>query len=835
MKSSCNRLTRLCMAGMLTLALTLQPGVTIPIFAETTPTENREIPENDGSVTELPAINETSEADDPAWTEAPDGDEENSGVDVRPDRESPEAPDDESENQTETEPPEINGQFSDTQDHWAADIIDYWVERAAVTGYPDGSFLPDHSISRAEAASLTSRIRGLTGSDQPVFRDVPADSWAFESVQACYTFSILKGTGGDLFQPADSITREAAMTLICRASSLNAAGREESLRNLPDQDEISDWARNAVAILLQEGVVTGDQEGLLHPGDPVTRAEFLTMLYRLETRELWNPALQDQFALIDPKWIVTVQNSDPEDPAELTIVPSNLGEQTVILPEFADLHNIRLDCTLNDPNHTTILCSGNKGTVSGTALDLTELSWRDQEGMYPLTVSVTDGEIQRDYHFNMVYGTSLDAMFLSSDEASGKRFYVDQKKGNSVPGTMRMLSCNGEILYDGNLTQLKSRGNSTFEYAKKPYQIKLDQKTDLIGNGEKVKTWVLLANYADPTMLKDKLCKDLAADFQLPGTPDCQWVDLYFDGEYRGVYLLTEKIQISSTGLEITDLEEMYEEVNPDYGEEPVAEISKNKYGNQIQYIEDLVSPEDIRNGYLLELNNSQYDEISGFITRRGKGVNIKAPEYLNREGVEFISEYYQEFEDAVYAVNMKGIFTGINSRTRRSFTEYCDLDSMARMYLLYQFSMNADAYFGSTYFYMEDGILHQGPIWDGDLSFGIVWDEVHQPDHKLQNSYMSEALERLPVFRRAVKELYDSEFRDLELRYTQEVVNRYREELSLSESRNHLIWPLYYRIAAFDMAWPKDATYTEVISDLKQWMSARIDYLDEKFQDWEK
>ena len=156
-------------------------------------------------------------------------------------------------------------------------------------------------------------------------------------------------------------------------------------------------------------------------------------------------------------------------------------------------------------------------------------------------------------------------------------------------------------------------------------------------------------------------------------------------------------------------------------------------------------------------------------------------------------------------------------------------------MYLLYQFSLNADAYFGSTYFYMEDQILHQGPIWDSDLSFGIVWDGVYEPDHELQNSYLSEALERIPAFRKAVKKLYDSEFRDLELQYTDQNLNEYKEQLALSESRNHLIWPEYYQIAAFEVAYYRGISYDEVVSDLQQWMTDRIAYLDQKFESWNR
>ena len=834
MKPTLTRISRLIMAGLLCMAMCLQVNLFPAVFAE-------ELPAEEPAVTGQEPESSLISPDPDIQTENPDDsktegtEEEDADQNQTPDG-LPSEPDNPEQNDNQENDPGVQtDRFPDTVGHWSADIVTFWVDQDIVSGYPDGSFRPDDSISRAEAASLAADIKKISGEKEPVFSDVPEDHWAFNCIQACYTFGIMKGTGINLFRPEQKISRQEAMTMLYRTSDLAPASPEDNLQSIPDQEMLSEWAKEAAATLMKEGIVKGDEKGMILPLKAVTRAEFLTMLYRLETMELWDPTLQEKFALMNPKWIVHTLNPDGSNSTEITVKACNINEQTLILPSSIDVHNIKLECTLPDPDNTVVMVSGNKKMSSDTVLDLTELSSPDQENAYPLTVSISDGEIQRDYSYRVLLGNSLDTIFLSSAEQSGGRYYVEKTKGNSVDASMQMVSLDGNIIYDGDLKQLKSRGNSTFEYAKKPYQIKLKNETDLIGNGEQGKTWVLLANYADPTMIKDKMCKDLASDFQLPGTPDCKWIDLYFDGEYRGIYLLTEKIEISSIGLDITNLEEEFEEKNENYGKKPVAEISTNIYGNEIQYTKDLINPKNIKNGYLIELNNSQYDEINGFITSRGIGVNIKAPEYLSKQAVKYISEYYQEFEDAVYAVNQRGRYTGINSRTKRSFSEYCDLDSMARMYLLYQFSLNADAYFGSTYFYMEDNILHQGPVWDSDLSFGIVWDEVYKPDHELQNSYLAEALERLPAFRKAVKELYDKEFRELELQYTNEILNEYKEKLSVSESRNHLIWPEYYQIAAFEVAYYKGISYDEVISDLQQWMTERINYLDRKFEKWNR
>ena len=131
---------------------------------------------------------------------------------------------------------------------------------------------------------------------------------------------------------------------------------------------------------------------------------------------------------------------------------------------------------------------------------------------------------------------------------------------------MSMVSADGCSIYSGELKQIKARGNSTFTYAdNKSYQIKLNTASDLLGNKEQVKTWVLLASYFDATQMHDKLMKDLATKLGLAYTASCNWVNLYYDGEYRGVYLLSEKNSVGAASVAITDMEEAYKAQNPSY------------------------------------------------------------------------------------------------------------------------------------------------------------------------------------------------------------------------------------------------------------------------------
>ena len=397
-----------------------------------------------------------------------------------------------------------------------------------------------------------------------------------------------------------------------------------------------------------------------------------------------------------------------------------------------------------------------------------------------------------------------------------------------------MLSAEGEVIYDGALSQVKSRGNSTFFYAKKSYQIKLDKKSDLLGNGEKVKTWVLLAQYGDATMFRDKLCKDIAADLGLEGTPQSDWVDLYYDGEYRGTYQLSEKVQVSKTGLDITDLEAQYEELNEDYGKSPSLMTGKNAYGNDVHYVDGLSDPEDLSEGFVIEENFASGDENSWFMTTDGRAFNIKYPENVSYEAASYISELFQELEDAVLTVDRYGNLTGINPTTGRSYDEIADADSLARMYLIYYWSNNQDAYCQSTFYYTKNGVLYAGPMWDSDQTFGISWNQHDMPaDSPLHYDHLIGDLIKLPGFRKTVKAIYEAEFRPLAERYAREVIRAYEAEITASERMNHILWPKYYKDAGLNSSYPKTKTYSDLREDIEVWMQSRLTHMDEMMKDW--
>ena len=96
------------------------------------------------------------------------------------------------------------------------------------------------------------------------------------------------------------------------------------------------------------------------------------------------------------------------------------------------------------------------------------------------------------------------------------------------------------------------------------------------------------------------------------------------------------------------------------------------------------------------------WDEASGFKTKKGVAFNVKSPEWLSESAMRYISEYYQAFEDAVYATDSNGIYTGYNTETGKYYYDYVDIDSLVKIFLIQELGLNPDGFISSLYFYKD-------------------------------------------------------------------------------------------------------------------------------------
>lgn len=224
---------------------------------------------------------------------------------------------------------------------------------------------------------------------------------------------------------------------------------------------------------------------------------------------------------------------------------------------------------------------------------------------------------------------------------------------------------------------IKGRGNSTFKYPKKAFTLKFDRKMPLLGL-PKGKKWVFLANYRDPTLLRNDFTYFIARMTEgLEWTPRGEYADIVFNGNYVGNYYVCEKIDVDAQRVAIDKLK---------------------------------ADDADVTGGYLLQFDRT-YDEPNKFKTLRLKvPVGLKAPDDddCQPQHVDYIERYVNEVESLL----VKHDFAALYDR-------YIDLPSFVDFLLVQVISGNNDyASPRSVYVYKKrGGKLYAGPVWDFDFS----------------------------------------------------------------------------------------------------------------------
>ena len=417
------------------------------------------------------------------------------------------------------------------------------------------------------------------------------------------------------------------------------------------------------------------------------------------------------------------------------------------------------------------------------------------------------------------------SIFLGSDDPqNGGRDFVESSPDHSASakGNMLMLDEGGSTVYDGKLDQIKGRGNSTWAADKKPYQIKLKKKTDLLQSGDssnKNKTWVLLANAYDASGVRNVVSYSLAQSIGVNSPIEFRIVDLYYDGEYRGTYLLCEKVQVNSGRVEINDLEESNDQANS--GAKLLDDVEGvNSYGNPIRYTRGVASPVDITGGYLIELDGRYANERSWFSVSTPNGLAYfvcKNPEGWSYEEADYLSCFMQDAFDALNE-------DGINHRTGKKTEDYIDIDSFASLYWINELAKNRDGLiFSSTYCYKDADSstgaskLIFGPAWDFDLTLGNLNDIADPANDWVVDptGWYTRAIGIAPLFMRdpQVMRIVDDSKGAVVAATRSYLADRYltqKRALESSMRLNSMVWG------------EKD----ETCADVEAWLTARLNWL---------
>lgn len=284
------------------------------------------------------------------------------------------------------------------------------------------------------------------------------------------------------------------------------------------------------------------------------------------------------------------------------------------------------------------------------------------------------------------YDLSLPVMHINTE---GRARILE--KNRYLPAVTH-LDPNGTDVkpYIGTL-EIRGRGNTTWPLPKKPYKLKLSDKSEMLGMPAS-KNWELLANYLDHSNLRNSTAFYLAWQTSLSWSTRLRPVEVVLNGDYHGIYTLTEGVR-----------------VDPDR-----VNVQKMSTGDN--------AGSEVTGGYLLELDERlEANNEVGFRTGKDIPIVIKDPEDpTTPEQFAYIQNYLEEFEESLFADDFA---------QTRDYVNYIDVDSFIDAWLVNELTLNYDAHRSSLFFHKpRNGKLKMGPLWDFDRSMGNAGSRLNPP-----------------------------------------------------------------------------------------------------------
>lgn len=170
--------------------------------------------------------------------------------------------------------------FTDVTDaHWAKEYIEKAAAMGIVSGYENGTFLPDSEMTRAEFATILWNVAGKPDkSAKPNFTDVSETDWFYKQIAWAYGEGYISGVSDTEFSPNSNITREQAMTILYRYKG--SPDTENAIGKFADKSDVSEYAENAMSWAALNNIISGTSENTLSPKMNATRAQLATIMIR---------------------------------------------------------------------------------------------------------------------------------------------------------------------------------------------------------------------------------------------------------------------------------------------------------------------------------------------------------------------------------------------------------------------------------------------------------------------------------------------------------------------------------------------------------------------------
>lgn len=358
--------------------------------------------------------------------------------------------------------------------------------------------------------------------------------------------------------------------------------------------------------------------------------------------------------------------------------------------------------------------------------------------------------------------------------------------------------------YEGT-GRIRGRGNSTWLwYDKKPYRIKLDEKASIVGLAAE-KDWVLLANFRDPTHMMNTFVFELGHVMGLPYTNHSRYMEVNLNGEYIGLYQLTEQIEQGKNRVAVDDVEGVLIALDVDDG------------------------PEESRNS-----KDNFWSEVYQM------PVCVKFPEDIDVTGIK---KDFAQLESAILSIRQnKGKPAAIKAGMDK-VRELLDVQSFIDFLIIQELIYNVELAAPRSMYMHKDkgGKWVMGPLWDFDAGFDFDWGTMTDGHHFFE-SYKEYVLGPDPIHHSGaywVPEFFTDIFRSDE--FCEEFIARWEEisPLIMTEVwdntekyitaaedamvRNSQRWPIYF---PSDSRPQQEISFATEIVNMYSWLSYRVDHL---------
>ena len=324
---------------------------------------------------------------------------------------------------------------------------------------------------------------------------------------------------------------------------------------------------------------------------------------------------------------------------------------------------------------------------------------------------------------------------------------------------------------------IRGRGNSSFTSPKFSYRIKLQEKASLL-EMPRDKDWLLIPNYMDKSLLRNFITAKMARENLGFWTPRSEFVELYVNRTYQGVYQLSEKIEIAKNRLNLPE-ETFLVEIDHKYKKDDVVVFSKHSVPFRIH------SPKD------------PSDEALRAMEAR-------------------INDFESFLEDGKYNFDSLGCWVDVNS--------------YIRYYWMQELSKNVDGAFKTSVFFTWNGSgpMVMGPLWDFDIAYGAVYSSS-PTGWLVRNKYWNADLFRNKKFAAVVRDYWRSH-RD-EFAAIADSVVYYGRELAPAAKNNFARWPILGEKNLLSSSLESFASHKDAVFFLQRWMKSRIKWIDEQYR----